>query len=126
MKKIIVFILAVLYLGITTGAEVNIHYCMGKIADIKFDNNNDDACGKCGSKTAMPCCGHQYKLIKLSDAHQLVDNSVNFHAPLVQPQTFNEYHFACMHQIIENNNASTHAPPLSPPDICIKNCVFRI
>ena len=125
MKKIVVCILAFLYLGITTGLAVNIQYCMGKISEIKFDNIRDNGC-KCKSKTTMPCCGHEYLLIKVSDAHQLVDNEVNFHTPEIQVHSFNNFMLAACNQYVANASTSAYAPPLSPPDICIKNCVFRI
>ena len=125
MKKIVVTILAFLYLGITTGLAVNIQYCMGKIADISFDNTNDDGC-KCGAKTKMPCCGHEYKFVKVSDGHQLVDNEINFHTPEIQLHSYNDFIAVALHESISNKNASAYSHPLSPPNICIKNCVFRI
>lgn len=125
MKRIVVSILALLYFGITTGLAVNIQYCMGKISEIKIDHNSDDAC-KCGSKTKMPCCGHEQKFLKVSDEHQLVDNEINLHTPQIQLHSYNDLNLTAWQQGIATANASAHAPPLSPPDICIKNCVFRI
>jgi hypothetical protein len=124
MKKVVSFILAFLYLGITTGLVVNIHYCMGAISDVRFDNLNDESC-KCGSK--MPCCKHDYQLVKVNDEHQQVAVDANLKSPEIQLHTIpNLILVACLDVVTHGNNSANPPPLLSPPDIYIKNRVFKI
>ena len=126
MKKTVAFILAFMYLGLTSGLAVNIHYCMGKIADVRLDNYKETSC-KCDKKTAMPCCNHQYELVKINDAHQQVAADYSFKTPEITLHTFdNLMAILSLPQTQQEVNVA-HAPPLlSPPDIYIQNCVFRI
>ena len=48
MKKFITAILAVLYLGTSSGATIHMHYCMGKLADWGLGHQNSKTCGNCG------------------------------------------------------------------------------
>lgn len=74
MKKIAVFILALVYLGTASGATVNIHYCMGKYAGWDLGNAEAGHCGTCGmdksSFTNDPCCKDEQKNIKVNDVHK--------------------------------------------------------
>ena len=47
MKKFITAILAVLYLGTSSGATIHMHYCMGKLADWGLGHKNSKTCGQC-------------------------------------------------------------------------------
>lgn len=71
MKKFIVSIIAVLYLFASTGAAVNVHYCMGKMADWSLGHKNSKACGYCGMKNSVKknngCCTDEHKFIKNED-----------------------------------------------------------
>jgi hypothetical protein len=74
VKKGIIFIMAMLYICITAGIAVNIHYCMDRIASVSFGHEKDHAdgsCSKCGmSKTENHCCKDESFFVKLSDTHQ--------------------------------------------------------
>ena len=53
MKKLLVTILALIYLGSSTGAMMHLHYCMGKLAETSFSKKNNATCNKCGMKTTQ-------------------------------------------------------------------------
>ncbi len=62
-----VTILALVYLGSSTGAVMHLHYCMGKLAETGFSKNNNPTCGKCGMKTSQKkggCCKDESKFVK--------------------------------------------------------------
>ena len=62
-----VTILALVYLGSSTGAVMHLHYCMGKLAETSFSKNNNATCGKCGMKTSPKkggCCKDESKFVK--------------------------------------------------------------
>lgn len=128
MKKAFVAILAVLYLTITSGVVVNVHYCMGRFASVAYGADNHDVCGKCGMPDKKSkCCHTESKLVKVQDVHQLAKTQVQFQelpaeAPvqqslIQQPVTGQEPYLALQYH--------------SPPDrrlntVYLSNCVFRI
>lgn len=83
MKKIFISLFAVVYLVIASGMVMNIHYCMGKISSVTFNDeqdHDDGKCGKCGmDKTENHCCIDDVKFVKITDAHQSTQtvNEVN-------------------------------------------------
>ena len=74
MKRLLVTILAILYLGTSTGATIHMHYCMGKLVDMKLWHSGRDKCGNCGMKKskacAKKCCKDEHKLVKLEKDHR--------------------------------------------------------
>ncbi|MEQ1623724.1 MAG: hypothetical protein ABL870_03480 [Sediminibacterium sp.] len=67
MKKLLVTILALIYLGSSTGAMMHLHYCMGKLAETSFSKKTNATCNKCGMKTTQKkngCCKDESKFVK--------------------------------------------------------------
>src|SRR5678816_1901529 len=126
MKKTVALILAVMYLGLTSGLAVNIHYCMGKVSEVQLDNYREKSC-KCDKKSSMPCCNHQYELVKVNDAHQQAAANISIKTPEIDLHAFdNLMALLALPQALREANVA-HVPPLlTPPDIYIQNCVFRI
>lgn len=124
MQKIVVTILAVLYLGLTSGLAINIQYCMGKISAVEIDNitTKNDKC----SKTDLPCCGHKSLLVKVSDWHQAVENNVKLQSPEALLPSLAEKLFTYNNAFTQSVQVAAHAPPGVSTGIYIKNCVFRI
>lgn len=58
-----------MYLGITSGVMLNIHYCMGEKDSMGYGIDESDHCGKCGMNDKNSCCHSEYKLLKVQDAH---------------------------------------------------------
>jgi hypothetical protein len=61
MKKILVAILLVTYTFATSGASVDLHYCMGKLIGVDFDYVSKKDCGNCGMpiKDKKGCCNNR-------------------------------------------------------------------
>lgn len=82
MKKIAILILALLYLGTSTGATVYVHYCMGELAYWGFDHDDSAACPGCsmekGTKDDGSCCKEEQKFIKNSFDQKLTQPSFFF------------------------------------------------
>ncbi len=70
MKKFLVFIIALTYFITSTGFVVNVHYCMGKISAVKFEEPKQKCCCK---KKHKSCCKTEQQLVKLSSNSKLVD-----------------------------------------------------
>jgi hypothetical protein len=128
MKKFIVAILAFLYLGVSSGIAMEVHYCMGKKAGVELFGNGNDKCGKCGmTEKKGGCCNDEHKFYKLNDSHKNVSNDLSFETPFIFiSNPLPVFHFLLASTPVENT-INNHSPPLyNGPSACILNCVFRI
>jgi hypothetical protein len=80
MKKLFVAILAILYMSVSTGATLHLHYCMGKLIGWDLGHKEGDACGSCGMKKGLSqnkgCCKDEHKQIKLDNDQKTVESIV--------------------------------------------------
>ncbi len=135
MKKFLAIILALLYLTVSSGATIHLHYCMGKLVNWGLWHNKiSDKCGNCGmakqkQKTSKGCCKDEQTLVKVDKDQKASLLQYNFSK---QSNDFTPYY-----SIIKNNSAcilslvreypTTHAPPYKEKvQEFIRNCVFRI
>ncbi len=128
MKKIIIGIVALIYIVVSSGIAMDIHYCMGKKAGVDFYSNGSDICGKCGmEEDKTGCCHDEHQFVKLSDSHQNVYNTISFASYNVD--VINSFPFIELQLPTQfaTSSPSNHSPPYyNKPDACIMNCVFRI
>ena len=97
MKRIIVAILALLYINASAGATLHLHYCMGQLADWGLQHNESKKCSKCGmeEKKDNGCCKHEQKFFK-NDTDQKTTESALQLVPLINmilPPSFIEIIF---------------------------------
>jgi hypothetical protein len=128
MKKAFFTIVALLYLGMSSGIAMEIHYCMGKIAGIEFFGGEKEKCGKCGMKEKKGgCCNDEHRFVKISDSHKNATNNIDFSfATPAIVTSFTNYNIAAPAQVFikESHN---HSPPGNTlPKRCILFCVFRL
>ncbi len=68
MKKLLLTILAFVYLGVSTGATIHIHYCMGKLVNVGLIDKSSARCDKCGMATKQQgkgCCHDEQHFVKV-------------------------------------------------------------
>ena len=122
-----ILILAFFYLTANSGVVVNIHYCMGKISDVKVAAFPKKGC-VCGKdKIKMKCCGSEIKLVKLSETHKT--SEISSVVKLVTPafsQPLNLLNTPVLNSTIQFHKFYGDSPPLSDQDTYLHNCVFRI
>ena len=131
MKKFIIAILAVLYLGTTTGTTVHLHYCMDKLAGWSLTNEEMERCGKCGmeKKGDQPnsCCKDKQQFLK-NDKDQ--KNTTPFQLlplPVVDlPVNFIEFNEPLTLDNFKTSVRSNAPPPGSGISIYKRNCVYRL
>lgn len=70
MKKLVAFIVAIIYLTVSTGFIVNVHYCMGKVSSIKLEKPAKQCCCK---KKHKNCCKTEQKIVKLNTNSKFSD-----------------------------------------------------
>lgn len=132
MKKILVAIIAVLYMGTSIGATVQLHYCMGKLADWGIGHKSSATCNKCGMKKSAkktnPCCKDEHKYFKNSSDQKSSESaflSMQSMAAVI-PSSYYEVVSVGIPSITENSPVS-HAPPgVNKVAVYIRNCIFLI
>jgi hypothetical protein len=76
MKRVVISILAIVYLTTSVGITLHYHYCMGKLVSWELRDETRSRCGKCGmvvkpGPVSNQCCKDEYK-------HFKIDNDQNF------------------------------------------------
>lgn len=127
MKKAVILVLAVLYITLTSGVAVNVHYCMGRMAGVTYGIEGDHQCDKCGMQAKKGCCETEHKLVKADDDHTASQIfSAKFPVFAAIPTAFPLYSAP---SIITRQHfiPRYHAPPgIQGTDLCVLNSVFRI
>lgn len=129
MKKFFLTILTIIYLGVSSGLAMEVHYCMGQKAGVELFGSDDDRCGRCGMKEKNTgCCHDEHSFYKLTIDQKHVVNDIQFdqiqviilstyfiHSWMIQGQAF--------HPV-----AQAHSPPLlrTGSQTCIYNSIFRL
>jgi hypothetical protein len=127
MKKLSVAILAIIYLCVSSGIAMNIHYCMGKLSSVELMHTNDK-CSKCGMKTGKnSCCNDKFKIVKLTDSHKIISNEINIFAPVAIIDNSKSIFDIDLQNAKIISDFNNHSPPISQGiSLCILNSVFRI
>jgi len=132
MKKFIVAILAVLYLGTSTGAMVHMHYCMGKLADWSLGHNKSKTCGNCGMEKSEEkdngCCKDEHKFVKNDNDQKTAESFVtNFALQVIDIPVECFTSSEILVSSVTEKHPVSHAPPRSSGvAVYIRNCTFLI
>ena len=130
MKKIVATIFLLIYFVGSSGATIQLHYCMDKLIGWSLSSKEKSRCGKCGmeKKIQKGCCHDESRLVKLDKAYKASFNS--FGLVKIEPQI---QKLACgylEHLFVFDPLTSlpnSNAPPIRrQTSIYIVNSVFRI
>lgn len=126
MKRILIAITALVYFAISTGVVMSVHYCMGKVSDVKVEAFVSTRCA-CGKLQPMGCCRTEFKVVKMKDDQKIVQADYSCKVPSV-PVT-NTLSLLCtpFFNAPAETFSTSHSPPLlSEQDRYLQHCVFRI
>ena len=131
MKRLSAFIILIIYFVTTTGATLQIHYCMGKFAGWSIAGNSTKECGKCGMKQEPNedngCCKDENKLVKIQDDQKANYLSFEISKPAASVPVVAENNFTYPISVAKELLPQSNAPPRSCYiPLQITNCVFRI
>lgn len=132
MKRILLIILAVFYVGVSNGATVYFHYCMGELVKLGITESKQDSCDFCGMPPQeageKSCCKDETKLIKVDDSQKMAQSHIQFEqAPVIIPNNIPWLIRDISIPLQSNKAALSNAPPEGPPvPVFIRNCTFRI
>lgn len=132
MRKFFLTILAFVYIASSIGATINMHYCMGKLANWDIGHNVSKTCGKCGMEKAAEknngCCKDEKKFVKI-----IADQQVSKDGLQVQPVfsvhipiDFIELPAIDFSSVTIANPFGNAPPRSSGVAVYIRNCVFLI
>ena len=127
MKKLIVTILALVYLISSAGATIHLHYCMDKLVDWSLSEKPGNLCETCGMEEDRGCCKNEHHFIKSNIDQKTAESDIQLFqiSAIAAPNPFitqSELYFSQKPKL-----PTSHAPPNSSGlDILIRNCVFRI
>lgn len=127
MKKTLAILLSVVYLAVTSGIAMTVHYCMGEVAAVGIGHNESDKCGDCGMENSG-CCHDDFKIVKISDYHGSPGQpllTLKSDETATPTHSFDKEAFFAFASLPQR--PTSHAPP--DPDgrfLCILHCVYRI
>jgi hypothetical protein len=127
MKKVLIGILLLSYGFASSGASIDLHYCMGRLISWDIDYSSKNDCQKCGMKTKPDkgCCDNKQIHPKVDKEQQVVFNDVSFHSNLLAIVPKNLQLF--FHSSVAISNPLLHSPPvLNSYTLYLFNCNFRI
>lgn len=118
MKKLLAVILALVYMSTSTGANIHMHYCMGKLADWGLGHNKSKTCGECGMEKSEEkdngCCKDEHKFVKNDSDQKIAEAGFQMMqlASVALQVSFVEIPNNNIPSVTEENPIS-HAPPRS-------------
>jgi hypothetical protein len=126
LKKFLAISLAVVYLAISSGVVMNIHYCMGEIAEVAFGQKSSDKCGQCGMENEG-CCHDDVKVVKIQDSQSLTSINADFPRAETLAQSYTDLSLAVIILPLSIDPQTADSPPgKTEIPLNILNCVFRI
>jgi hypothetical protein len=138
MKKVLVSILAVIYLSTSMGATVHLHYCMGRLVSWGLADRPGKSCDFCGmQKTGASgecvvgmknCCHEESKQIG-NDKDQKAAQEF-FQVTKIAPAVADLPVPVWMNSVVSSPVLSqpvSHGPPLvAVVPLFVRHCTFRI
>ena len=130
MKKFLITITALVYLTVSSGATVNLHYCMGKLMSWDLSAKSKSKCGSCGMEKSghKGCCNDEQKTFKVDKDQKVSESTFQFLSisSVAIAVTYTELPLVYFSTLVTDNPAA-HAPPLqSAVPIFLRNRNFRI
>ena len=132
MKKIIVAILALVYISAFTGASLHMHYCMGKLANWDLVHKKSKTCGRCGmdmsDEKANGCCKDEHKFVKNDTDQKTAETGFQMIQVLAVslPVFISEIPANEPPSVPEVNTSSNGPPRSNGIAVHVRNCVFLI
>lgn len=126
MKKVFNISFALVYLFLTTGFTITIHYCGGIVSDVSIVRTygDKDPCG-CDNSCGDSCCKDEVQSIKIADSHKS-EAKFNQNSFELIIAVLNPAFFTFDVNSIYNEQTNSFYTDTSPPPIYLQNCSFLI
>jgi hypothetical protein len=131
IKKLFVTFLAVLYLGVSSGATVHYQYCMGRLIKVSLLHGHVKKCDTCGMErkeaAAKKCCTDQHQVLKSekssSPSYTHISLGTSVGLPVAEPSWFVS---STIISVIAKPFIKQAPPPHLAVSLFLRNCAFRI
>lgn len=120
------------YLLTTTGVNLQLHYCMGKLSHLGLVQTESKKCATCGMKkqstNSKGCCKDESKLVKNDSDQKAAENFVHAYAAQIAELPISVFHVEQSFVSITTKGATLSlAPPYSDKlSLFVLNRNFRI
>ena len=138
MKKFIVSILAILYMGSSTGATIHMHYCMGKLVSWGLQKQESKKCSFCGMTkkhvtqqgfaAKNECCKDDFKQVKADNDQKVSSPALQFSKLFTEGTAQHQPAFQSIYvPSFTIQYPTAHAPPRTGTvPVFLYHCHFRI
>jgi hypothetical protein len=132
MKRFIAIFLIFLYAGVSSGASLNFHYCMGELKGMSLSQRPSDRCDNCGMQKSKSlnknCCKDKQHKFKIGKDQRTVSSDFQFPAllPVILPAKYNYQHSADVVALAVAYPVSQGPPSGSCVPVYLLNHTFRI
>ncbi|QJD96001.1 hypothetical protein HH214_08980 [Mucilaginibacter robiniae] len=131
IKKLFITFLAVLYLGVSSGATLHYQYCMGRLIKVTLwhsGSNKSRPCGMEQKAKAKKCCTDKHQQLKSDKSGSITysEFSLGTSAAILASVPFSggvSSHFV---PITEQYPVSQAPPSGTAVPVFLRNCTFRI
>ncbi|QTE38201.1 hypothetical protein J3L18_03775 [Mucilaginibacter gossypii] len=132
IKKLFVTFLAMLYLGVSSGATLHYQYCMGRLVKVAlWHDEQSKKCNTCGmnyqGKAAKKCCTDKHQQLKSEKSSSLTYSQIGLGTspallviPLFGLVPYNYLPLKISHPVGQSPPLVTTLP------VFLRNCTFRI
>ena len=128
MKRFLIVIFALLYIGLSSGITLTILHCMGKLVEVGIWQ--DETCNTFGAKHAhKSCCSTETQFIKISDDQNVDQLQVIKYVPMAIALLFDLRDLYNLPETEQEANIPVHSntpPEWSGTDRLIHHCTFLI
>jgi len=119
--------MAMLYVTLTSGVMVNIHYCMGRLSSVDYGHESTRGCDKCGMEQKKGCCHTEHKLIKADQEHLAVNSLPSLSEWIAEASPVYSFFPDYNYRNRDHHYSRYHSPPDPRAEsIHVYNCVFRV
>lgn len=131
MKKFLITLLAVFYLGVSSGATVHFHYCMGELIDWGVSQEkslNSETCSNCGmiKGNTDNCCKDKDQEIKVKDSLKVASSSFMVKVFAFEPLLFPDLAQMPLPVSIQPHLSGDTLLRPQKTSLFLRNCNFRI
>ncbi|MFV0545222.1 MAG: HYC_CC_PP family protein [Bacteroides sp.] len=128
MKKPLLIFLALVYTVISIGITVNMHYCMGHLAEVSWVSSPKPCCDSGASGLDSHCCSNQQITAKLAiDQQHFSDTDFQFNPASIDllPFLWSEIiHFQDLSD--QKSFVIVDPPQWRAPSLYVHHCTFLI
>ena len=126
MKKYLLVLLTILYIGVSSGIALNIHHC--KLVEVYLWLN--DTCPSCKEKKqSNHCCSTETQLVKMTVDQNVDQIPVIDYTPVALSLLFDIRELLVLSETVKTTVSESYfntPPECSGAELCIRNCSFLI